>query len=73
MATTTTDHALMPNEDCVVQRLRERGTSSLENVPLLTRLDGVTTFAFIDRLSRTGSVVLKRNEAEYRVPWEQRT
>lgn len=37
---TTTDHALMPKEDGVVQWLREGGAGSLEDVPRFAELDG---------------------------------
>ena len=70
---TTTEHALIPNQDCVVQRLRICGASSLEDLTRLPGLDWVTVFSLIDRLSRTGSVVLRRNGAAYRVSSEQGT
>jgi DNA-binding MarR family transcriptional regulator len=65
------DHAVMPNEDSVVQRLRECGASSLEDLTRLPGLDWVAVFAIIDRLSRAGFVVLERNGADYRVSLEK--
>ena len=70
---TTTECVLMPNEDRVVKLLRERGASSLDDLPRLAGLDWVTVFSIIDRLSRAGSVVLKRNGADYRVSLEKGT
>ena len=67
---TTIDRAVMPNEDRVVQRLREGGASSLEDLTRLSGLDWVTVFSIIDRLSRAGFVVLKRNGSDYRVSLE---
>jgi hypothetical protein len=63
----------MPNEDRVVQRLRECGASSLEDLSRLPGLDWVTVFSIIDRLNRTGFVVLKRNGADYCVSLEKGT
>ncbi len=57
---TTINHATMPNEDCVVRRLRECGASSIEDLPRLAGLDWVTVFSIIDRLNRAGSVVLEK-------------
>ena len=68
---TSIDHAVMSNEDCVVQRLRECGASSLEDLTRLPGLDWVAVFAIIDRLSRAGFVVLERNGADYRVSLEK--
>lgn len=70
---TTTGHAFMPNEDRVVQQLRECGASLLEDLPQLAGLDWVTVFSIIDRLSRAGSVVLRRSGADYRVSLEKGT
>ncbi len=70
---TTTAHALRPNEDWVVQRLRACVASSLEDGPLVAGLDGVTACSIIDRPSRSGSVVLKKIGADYRVSSEQGT
>lgn len=68
MATT-----IMSNEDRVVQRLRERGASSLEDLSRLPGLDWVTVFSIVDRLSRAGFVVLERNGADYLVSLENGT
>lgn len=68
---TTIDHATMPNEDCVVRRLRECGASSLEDLPRLAGLDWVTVFSIVDRLNRAGFVALERNGADYRVSLEK--
>lgn len=68
---TTIDHATMPDEDCVVRRLRECGASSLEDLPRLAGLDWVTVFSIVDRLNRAGFVVLERNGADYRVSLEK--
>ncbi|GBL40260.1 hypothetical protein EMGBD2_15180 [Nitrospirota bacterium] len=57
---TTINHATMPNEDCVVRRLRECGASSIEDLLRLAGLDWVTVFSIIDRLNRAGSVVLEK-------------
>lgn len=69
--TTTIDHAVMSNEDRVVQRLRECGASSFEDLTRLPGLDWVTVFSIVDRLNRTGLVVLKRNGADYLVSLEK--
>ena len=61
---TAAAHVVMLNEDGVVQRLRQRGTRLLEDVPPVAGLGGATAFSFIDRLSRAGSVALRRNGAE---------
>jgi predicted transcriptional regulator len=71
--TTTIDHAVMPNEDCVVQRLRECGASSFEDLARLPGQDWVTVFSIIDRLTRAGFVVLERNGADYWVSLEKGT
>lgn len=68
---TTTDHACMPNEDRIVALLREYGASSLDDVSQLAGVDWVTAFSIIDRLSRAGSVVLRRQGADYRVSLER--
>jgi predicted transcriptional regulator len=70
---TTIDRTVMLSEDRVVQRLRECGASSLEDLTRLPGLDWVTVFSIIDRLNRTGFVVLKRNGADYRVSLEKGT
>ena len=70
---TMIDHAVMSNEDRVVQRLRECGASSLEDLPRLAGLDWVTVFSIVDRLNRAGFVMLKRNGADYRVSLEKGT
>lgn len=70
---TTTDRALMPNEDRIVALLRECGGSSLEDVSRLAQLDWVTAFSIIDRLSRAGVVVLRRQGTDYRVSLERAT
>ena len=64
---TTTDHICMPNEDRIVKLLRKCGASSLEDVSRLAGLDWVTAFSIIDRLSRAGVVVLRRQGTDYRV------
>ncbi len=69
---TVIDHAVMSKEACVVQRLRECGESSLEELTQLSSLDWATVFPIIDRFSRTGFVVLKRNGVDYRVALEKR-
>jgi predicted transcriptional regulator len=51
----------------VVQLLRERGASSFEELTRLPGLDWVTVFSVVDRLNRTGLVVLTRTGADYRV------
>jgi predicted transcriptional regulator len=70
---TTIDRTVMPNEDRVMQRLRECGASSLEDLTRLPGLDWVTVFSIIDRLNRTGFVVLKRNGTDYHVSLEKGT
>jgi predicted transcriptional regulator len=70
---TAIDSAAIPNEDRVVQRLRECGASSLEDLTRLPGLDWVTVFSIVDRLNRTGLVVLKKNGTDYRVSLEKRT
>jgi hypothetical protein len=70
---TSHDRAVMSNEDCVVQRLRECGASSFEDLTRLPGLDWVTVFSVVDRLNRTGLVVLKRTGADYRVSLEKGT
>ena len=70
---TTMDHAVMPNEDCVVKQLRECGKSSLDDLPRLTGLDWATVFSIIDRLNRAGLVLLKRHESDYLVSLVERT
>jgi DNA-binding MarR family transcriptional regulator len=67
---TTIDQTVLASEDCVVQRLRAYGESSLEDLTRLSGLDWVTVFSIIDRLSRAGFVVLKRNGSDYRVSLE---
>jgi predicted transcriptional regulator len=61
----------MPNEDRVVERLRECGASSLEDLTRLPGMDWVTVFSIIDRLNRAGFVVLERNGSDYRVSLEK--
>lgn len=70
---TAIDHVMKPNEDCVVQRLRECGASSFEDLTRLPGLDWVTVFSVVDRLNRAGLVVLKRTGADYRVSLEKGT
>ncbi len=70
---TTIDRAVMPEEDRVVQRLRECGASSLEDLTRLPGLDWVTVFSIIDRLNRAGFVVLERHGVNYRVSLEKGT
>jgi len=70
---TAIDSAAIPNEDRVVQRLRECGASSLEDLTRLPGLDWVAVFSIVDRLNRTGLVVLKKNGTDYRVSLEKRT
>jgi len=57
----------------VVQLLRERGASSFEELTRLPGLDWVTVFSVVDRLNRTGRVVLKQTGADYRVSLEKGT
>ena len=68
---TSNDRGMMPNEDRVVQRLRECGASSFEDLTRLPGLDWVTVFSIVDRLNRAGFVVLKKNGADYRVSLEK--
>ncbi|MDP1946600.1 MAG: hypothetical protein Q8L77_03785 [Nitrospirota bacterium] len=70
---TSIDRAVMSTEDCVVQRLRECGASSFEDLTRLPGLDWVTVFSVVDRLNRAGLVVLKRTGADYRVSLEKGT
>ena len=70
---TSNDRTMMPNEDRVVQRLRECGASSFEDLTRLPGLDWVTVFSIVDRLNRAGFVVLKRNGTDYRVSLEKGT
>ena len=70
---TSNDRGMMPNEDRVVQRLRECGASSFEDLTRLPGLDWVTVFSIVDRLNRAGFVVLKRNGTDYRVSLEKGT
>ncbi|MDO8355747.1 MAG: hypothetical protein Q7U76_05090 [Nitrospirota bacterium] len=70
---TSIDRAVMSNEDCVVQRLRECGASSFEDLARLPGLDWVTVFSVVDRLNRAGLVVLERTGADYRVSLEKGT
>jgi predicted transcriptional regulator len=65
------DCAVILNEDSVVQRLRECGASSFEDLTRLPGLDWVTVFSVVDRLNRAGLVVLKRTGADYRVSLEK--
>lgn len=70
---TSIDRTMMPNEDRVLQRLRECGASSFEDLTRLPGLDWVTVFSIVDRLNRAGFVVLKRNGNDYRVSLEKGT
>ncbi|MCS6291919.1 MAG: hypothetical protein H8J66_02510 [Nitrospira sp.] len=70
---TSHDHAVLSNENSVVQRLRECGASSFEDLTRLPGLDWVTVFSVVDRLNRTGLVVLERIGADYRVSLEKGT
>ena len=70
---TSIDRTMMPNEDRIVQRLRECGASSLEDLTQLPGLDWVTVFSIVDRLNRAGFVVLKRHGTDYRVSLEKGT
>jgi DNA-binding transcriptional ArsR family regulator len=70
---TTTDHAFMPNEDRIVKLLREYGASSFDDLTQLAGLDWVTAFSIIDRLSRAGLVILRREGTDYRVSLEKGT
>lgn len=68
---TAMDQTETPDEDRVMQRLRECGASSLEDLSQLPGLDWVTVFSIVDRLNRAGYVVLERNGADYRVSLEK--
>ena len=68
---TSNDRGMMPNEDRVLQRLRECGASSFEDLTRLPGLDWVAVFSIVDRLNRAGFVVLKKNGADYRVSLEK--
>jgi DNA-binding MarR family transcriptional regulator len=70
---TSNDRGMMPNEDRVVQRLRECGASSFEDLTRLPGLDWVTVFSIVDRLNRAGFVVLERHGTDYRVSLEKGT
>jgi len=59
------------NEECLVKRLRDCGTTSLEDLARLPGLDWVAVFSIIDRLNRAGSVVLYRRGADYHVSLER--
>lgn len=65
------DRTEMSDEDRVVQRLRECGASSLEDLSRLPGLDWVAAFSIVDRLNRAGCVVLARNGADYHVSLEK--
>lgn len=65
--TTAIDRAVTPNEDRMVQWLRECGASSLEDLTRLPGLDWVTVFSIVDRLNRAGFVRLEKHGADYRV------
>lgn len=69
----TLDPFMTTDEERVMRRLRECGTSSFEELPGLLGLDWVTVFSIIDRLTRAGSVVLKKHGADYRVSLENGT
>ncbi|HXH85941.1 MAG TPA: hypothetical protein VNI35_03900 [Nitrospira sp.] len=69
---TTMDHSVMPNEDRVVQQLRQCGKSTLDDLPRLTGLEWGMVFSIIDRLNRTGFVLLERHGADYLVSLEDR-
>jgi predicted transcriptional regulator len=68
---TSNDRGMMPNEDRVLQRLRECGASSFEDLTRLPGLDWVAVFSIVDRLTRAGFVVLKKNGTDYRVSLEK--
>ncbi len=68
---TAIDRNETPEEDRVMQRLRECGASSLEDLSRLPGLDWVAAFSIVDRLNRAGFVVLKRNGVDYRVSLEK--
>jgi uncharacterized membrane protein len=61
----------MPNEDRVLERLRECGASSFEDLTRLPGMDWVTVFSIIDRLNRAGFVVLEKKGADYCVSLEK--
>jgi len=65
------DRAVISNEKSVVQRLRECGASSFEDLTRLPGLDWVTVFSVVDRLNRIGLVVLERTGTDYRVSLEK--
>jgi uncharacterized membrane protein len=62
---------MMPNEDRVLERLRECGASSFEDLTRLPGMDWVTVFSIIDRLNRAGFVVLEKKGADYCVSLEK--
>lgn len=70
---TSYDRAVLSNEECVVQRLRECGPSSFEDLTRLPGLDWVRVFSVVDQLNRAGLVALKRTGADYRVSLEKGT
>jgi DNA-binding IclR family transcriptional regulator len=70
---TTTDHAFMPNEDRIVKLLQKYGARSFDDLTQLAGLDWVTAFSIIDRLSRAGLVMLRKQGTEYRVSVEKGT
>ncbi len=70
---TSHDRAVLSNENNVIQRLREYGASSFEDLTKLPGLDWVTVFSVVDRLNRRGLVVLNRTGADYRVSLEKGT
>lgn len=67
----TSDRTGLSNEECVVQRLRAGGASSLEDLTRLPGLDWVAAFSIVDRLNRAGLVMIERNGIEYRVSMEK--
>jgi predicted transcriptional regulator len=68
---TSSDREVLSSESSVVQRLRECGASSFEDLTRLPGLDWATVFSVVDRLNRTGLVVLTRTGADYRVSLEK--
>lgn len=70
---TTSNGQMTSYEKRVTRSLREYGTTSFEELPRLAGLDWVTVFSIVDRLARTGSVVLTKHGLEYRVALENRT
>jgi predicted transcriptional regulator len=70
---TSHDRAVLSNENSVIQRLRECGASSFEDLTRLPGLDWVTVFSVVDRLNRIGLVALTRTGADYRVSLEKGT